>query len=557
MLDNFNGVFLNYFLSALSKKCTIPSDFHSQAIAVKELMCNDVSGLVDSLTDFQVSSANVNWYIKTGNSTLDGIMEQWLDNINSEFNGKVPSGIKALASEYYKERWKGASFPILKILAWGEVDGFKLPTKMAFVDGSIVHSSTNKNTGDIVDLGENSYYLGSNNDAENKLSKGCIITKPFGRWHDEYPKIYLIKNGVYSNWKLLTILKEKQGQVLDQVMPYLLQVLKGTPELAIQKNVNYSDDKLKKVVDQMEELMEKMNDVKYSGTRKSKTPIRASQFDEEIKHLIPDLKTILASELSTGFEKSILTGMGFIDVADAVSSNRKESILNPKAFIQEVRSGIGEAQDGSGFAQVLKDLTFIIKKQNEGRPKYNNLKMQILHSKPQIFMDKDYRDFLLSMYNRGQLSQKTLIEVAGDEVYEQEVEERKREAKDGNQYWMYPPVVQNQEQTGMNDYLGSKSSDPEKDMTVPQEKLGPDAKLKYNKSSVIADLETAVYKSINKLPDAVKEAFPSKKDQRRWLATWNSSYAWAMGKWNDTPKAEQYAFAVSWGTAKKVNNKTN
>ena len=510
-----NSIFLNYFFAALSKKCTIPSNFHSQAAAIKELMCNDVSGLVDSLTDFQVSAANVNWYIKTGNPTLDSIMEQWLDSINSEFNGKVPSGIKALASEYYKERWKGASFPILKILAWGEVEGFKLPTKMAFVDGSIVRSDSRKNIGDSLELGENSYYLGSNDD---KLDKGCIITKPFGRWFDEYPKIYLIKNGVYYNWKLLNILKDKQGQVLDQVMPYLLQVLKGTPELAIKKNVNYSDDKLKKVVDQMEELMEKMNDAKYSGTRKTKTPIRASQFDEEIKHLIPDLKTILATELSTGFEKSILTGMGFIDVADAVSSNRKESILNPKALIQEVRAGIGEAQDGSGFAQVLKDLTFIIKKQNEGRAKYNNLKMQIQHSKPQIFMDKEYRDFLLSMFNRGKLSQKTLVEVAGDQVYEEELEQRKREAKSGAEFFLYPPVVQNQEAAGGNDYLGSKNADPEKDIKVPQEKLGPDAQMKYNKSSVIADLETAVYRSINTLPAAVKEGLPNKKERAARLA---------------------------------------
>jgi hypothetical protein len=546
MSENLNGVFINYILSALYKKTVVPTDFHGQALAVKELMANDVSGLVQSLTDFQVGAANVNWYIKTGNSTLDGIMAQWLDLINSDFNGQVPSGIRTLASEYYKERWKGSSFPVLKILAWGEVEGFKLPTKMAFVDGSKIYSGLNKSAGEVVEIGENEYFLGDKKDESSRLQNGCIITKPFGRWYDEYPQIYLIKNGVYHNWKMLHSLKDKQAEILEQILPYLLLVKKGTEGLAIQKNVNYDETKLKKVVDQMEELITRMNDVHLDSKRKSKTPIRVSQFDEEIKHLIPDLGTILKVELTTGFEKGILAGLGFIDIADAVSSSRRESVLNPKPFIQEVYSGIGDGQDGSGFAQILKDLLIVIKKQNEGRPKYTNLNMKVMHSKPQIFMDKDYRDFLLSMYNRGQLSQKTLIEVAGDQIYLEEVEERKREAKDGNQFWMYPPVVQNQEAAGGNDYLSSK--DPEADMKTTQEKLSPDARQKYNKASVFFDgLEGSPYTSIAKLPDTVKKALPSLKAKRQWLATFNNAYHFALGKFEgDVKKAEQYAFSVAW-----------
>jgi hypothetical protein len=403
-----NDIFMNMLLSSLYKKCNVPTDFHSQALCVKELMGNDVTGLVGSLTDFQVNAANVKWYIKTGNDTLDSIMAKWLDTINSEFKGQIPSGINALATEYFKERWKGSSFPVLKILSWGEIEGFKLPTKMAFVDGSMIYSDSDKNNGDSINLGETSYYLGSNRLPKNKLSNGCIITKPFGFWYDEYPKVYLVKNGVYYNWKLMESLKNKQSEILDQIMPYLMLVQKGTEGLAINKNVNYDDAKLKKVVDQMEELMEKMNDVHMDGQRKSKTPIRVSQFDEKIQHLIPDLGTILKAELAAGFEKGMLAGMGFIDIANTVSTSRSESVLNPKAFIEEVRTGIGEKQDGSGFAQIMKDLLFVIKEQNDGRPKYNNLQMKVLHSQPQIFMDKDFRDFLLSMFNRGKLSQKAL-----------------------------------------------------------------------------------------------------------------------------------------------------
>jgi hypothetical protein len=469
MANDINNTLINFMLNSLCKRLTVPSDFHGQAQAIKRLMEDDASGLIDSLTDFQVNAANVNWYIKTGNDNLDAIMERWLDTINIEYNGRIPSGIKPLATEYFKERWKGASFPILKILEWGEIDGFSLPMKMSFVDGANVWTENKQN--DFIEVGEQEYYLGNKFDAAHRLDKGCIITKPFGRWHDEYPKIYLIKNGVYHNSELLKSLKNKQAEVLEQILPYLMLIQKGSEALAINKGVNYDDAKLQGVVKQMEELISKMNGAGIEGRKRGKTPIRATQFDEEIKHLIPDLKTILSAELSTGFEKGILTGLGFIDIAEAVSSSRKESVLNPKAFIQEINTGIGNSQSGSGFAQVLKDLMYQVKKQNEGRIKYNSLKFNIFHSKPQIFIDKDFRDFLLSLYNRGALSKKTLVEVAGDEIYDEQVSERKREAKNGDDVTMYPPITQSQEQ---------QTADPEKDMKTTQEKLGPDAKQKYN-----------------------------------------------------------------------------
>ena len=65
---NINGLFMNYLLSALYRKVIVPNDFHTQSIAIREIMRNDVSGLIDSLTTFQVNSASVNYEIKTSNS---------------------------------------------------------------------------------------------------------------------------------------------------------------------------------------------------------------------------------------------------------------------------------------------------------------------------------------------------------------------------------------------------------------------------------------------------------------------------------------------------------
>ena len=550
---NVNGLFLNYLLSALYRKVIVPNDFHTQSIAIMEMMRNDVSGLVNSLTDFQVHAATgVSYHIHTGNNALDKILKEWFHNINADYNGKIPSGVHPLANQYYQERWKGSSFPILKIIDWTEQDGLMLPSKMAFVEGGSVYSRRVSIDQNYVDLCGYDYFLGRRRDEEDKLEKNCIITKPFCRWHNEYPVPYLIKNGVYYNWKLIQSLKDKQAMILDQILPYLLTVQKGTEQLAVMKDINYDDDKLKKVAGQMEEVIQRMNDFQFDGQRKSKTPIRVTQFDEEIKHLIPDLGTILKQDLFTVFEKGILCGMGFIDVADAVSSNRKESILNPKAFIQEVDSGIGD------FKQIVKEMTLLIKRKNKDATKYTNLDWKIETTKPQIFITSDFRDMMLSIYNRGAISKKTLVETVGDCDYTHELDQRKHEAKNGDDFTMYPPVVQNVEVSGENDYGGTQKKDSEKDIKTPQEKLGPDAKMKYNKASItITELETAGYKSITKLPDSVKEALPAKKDQRKWLATWNSAYAYAMGKWDDKKRAETYAFSVAYGTAKHENNKPN
>lgn len=549
---NVNGLFLNYLLSALYRKVIVPNDFHTQSIAIKEMMRNDISGLVQSLTDFQVQAAGaVPYHIKTGNDSLDETLKDWFHTINAGFNGKIPSGIHPLANQYFQELWKGSSFPILKVIEWDLIDGLKLPSKLAFLEGGSVYSRRNAIDQNYVNINGYDYFLGRRRDDEDKLDKNCIITKPFCRWHDEYPVPYLIKNGVYYNWKLIQSLKDKQAQILDQIVPYILAVQKGSEALAIQKDINYDDDKLKKVAGQMEELIQRMNDFQFDGQRKSKTPIRVTQFDEKINHLIPDLSIILKQELFVQMEKAILCGIGFIDVIDTATTSRKESVVNPKVFIQNTLFGIEQ------FCQISTDLCMMIKEKNKDKTKFTNLDWRVLHGKPHIFDTNDFKQTLLSIYNRGGLSKKTLVEVVGEENFEHEKHLREKEAKNGDEWVFFPPVVQNVEQQGLmypENPPTQKGSDPEADLKTTPDKLGPsqDVKMKFHKSSIMIDgLEGCPYRSIAKLPDAVKKHLPSLKDQRRWLATFNSAYAYQMGKTSDAKKAEVYAFKVAYGTAKR------
>lgn len=547
---NANGLFMNYLLSALYRKVIVPNDFHTQAIAIREIMRNDISGLVDSITDFKVSSAAVSYHIKTGNDNLNKILDDWMHSINIAYNGKLPSGIKSLATEYFKERWKGASFPILKIIEWGKFEEFMLPTKMAFVDGGSVYSKATTNDKTYVDLVGYDYYLGRKRDEASKLDKNCIITKPYCRWYDEYPVPYLIKTGVYYNWKMIQSLKDKQAQILDQILPYLLTIKKNSEQLAVQKGVNYDDEKLKKVAGQIEEVIQRMNDFQYDGQRKSKTPLRVSQFDEQIEHLMPDLSIIMKKELFEVFEKSILSGMGLIDIADATISSRKESILNPKGFVQEVKTAVED------FKQILREVVILIQQKNSSKIKYVNADFRVISSPIPGFMSDLFKQTMRSLYDRGLVSKKLTVEIIGETNYEYEVEQRKHEAKDGQEYIMFPPVIQNVEQVGMEypnnpPTTNGKKAQPAKDEVTTEDKINPVEKQNYKASILIDGLVGSPYESIADLPDQVKATLKTPKERRTWLQVFNRSFHFYQGKFGDAKKAETLAFKTAWAKAKQ------
>jgi len=58
-------------LASLSNSITIPTEFHSQCSHIKEMLKDDMSGLVSSLLDFQINAASVNFSIETDNVELE------------------------------------------------------------------------------------------------------------------------------------------------------------------------------------------------------------------------------------------------------------------------------------------------------------------------------------------------------------------------------------------------------------------------------------------------------------------------------------------------------
>ncbi len=543
MSNDPQNILLNHILALMVRKIIVPSDFHGQVMAVKEMLQNDVSGLVDSLTDFAVETATVDFNVETDDDVITGIFNTWLERINSDLRGKIPTGIKPLAKQYFMERWKYSSFPVLKISKWDADPKTKLvlPSRMFFLDGGSIFAQ-DKNPDDAgLSIDQYDYFLGKNLEAKNKLDKNVIFTRQNGRWHDKYPIPFLVKRGVYHNWRIIEAIKRNEIDILDQIIPYMLLIKKGTEKLALDKGINYDDKKLKLVIQQMEDLIRKAKSAHFDLEKAFTTPVRASQFDEEIKHLIPDLSAIFQPDLFASAEKNIIAGLGFIDVVEGETTTRRESILNPKPFIQEVTSGVDD------FKQLLKDLVLLIVEKNQDQPKYAKLNFGITSSPVRGFMTDKFKERIRQLYDRGRVSSQTAVELIGEIDFEVEVRRREKEAKDGIEYVMAPPLIENREGVGQ-DFSVSPGADKE----PPDDKSGIEAK-NFNKASLADDMEiiASPYQSVKDLPQNVKDKLPSLKLRRKWLRIFNNAFNFYLNKLNDEKKAESSAFATAWA---KVND---
>ena len=79
-----SGLLIQYILSLMLRKIVVPTDYHGQCAAVKELQTDDVSGLIDSLTDFYVETARVDYNINISSSeSTNTIKEVRLKNDQS------------------------------------------------------------------------------------------------------------------------------------------------------------------------------------------------------------------------------------------------------------------------------------------------------------------------------------------------------------------------------------------------------------------------------------------------------------------------------------------
>jgi len=553
-----------------NEEIKVPADFPSQADDVRKVLLSDTSGIVNSILDFAIECALVDYTIETTNKNLTTSLEDWKSNINGDLRGKIPTGLTALAYQYFRERWKGSSLLVLRTI-WEEVDGLQLPTKMWFLDGInvIVEDSNNNNRV----IGEEEYYIRVDKDKKKKLpateDEKIFVQKPFSSWNPLYPVPFLIQRGLWKNLKVLELVSSKGEKVIGKALEYLLLIKKGSEQLALtgKPEFIYNETDLTNIKNNFSDFINK-------SRVEPGIPTHVTNFDTSFEHLIPDFSKIFGDNLFAPIEKRLLAGLGLVEIVEGVASTRREGILNPKPFITEVRNGIND------FKMLLNDIIETIMEKNSiGHKKLTANDVKIYSSPIKPFVDDGIRVHMRSMYDRGVICKQTYAEVCGaDVVFPIEVQRREKETMDNLDIKMYAPIIDNREGVGI-DYpddtakpeklkpLLPKSMQnkspipgiPAKKETIPTSKKGPEKKNfkstldeemeedgELNEENFIIEAkeyEEAPYKTIQELPKSVK-VLPSAA-QSLWRRVFNKSY----------PKGEDYARKVAWTVVKQSYHK--
>lgn len=456
----------------------IPRQYRDQVIQTKKLLDSDTSGLVNTLLDFSINCALVDYTIETNNTNLTELLNKWLESVNSDYRGRLPTGIVALAKEYFRERWKGSSHLVLRTF-WTKKDGLDLPTTMFFVDGEDIVVERKDQTK--VTLGDEKYFIRVDSNKENNISiprskdELLFVQRPYDYWGTLVPVPYIIRKGLFRNLKFLTLMSTKGEYIVGKALEYLFLIKKGTENMALQGRAEmiYSPDDLKKITTEFGALL---NDKKNSAG----TPTYVTNFDTELEHVIPDYKLAINETIYAPMERKILAGLGMVDIITGTSTARKEAILNPKPFIAEVNQGVGD------FKTIIIDLLATIRERNKSHNKYfggKSVKTKV-HSGPvEHFINDKLREHIRSMYDRGTVSIETYNSIVGAGYVNHKVEKnrRKMEADEKLEDLMYPHLIDNREGIS-KDIPGKKPVEENEDVpknkqtTKPTSKIGPEKK---------------------------------------------------------------------------------
>jgi hypothetical protein len=441
---NFTSALYNAFLSYLYSqgKIDVPQDFRTRISAIRFILDSDVTGVINTALDYAVNSAaNTDFTVECADDTLKALLNEWLRYVNLKVEG-MPTGITEVAKEYYKERWREGSFILARCAGWKPLEigttSISVPTTIWLVNSASIY--VDRKDKKQLTLGRDKYFLDEAREIElprrnstgQKLEE-IVIQRPFDRVWTEYATPYIVRKGIYRNYKALEMLQEKTEEVITKFMPYLFTITKGTQEEWNQK-VDFTDEDMKNMSDSFKEKFEQYK------RQKGKTPIASIPFDTKFEHIMPDLKKVIAEELFNQGYRAILSGLGFVDIIQGITSTRKEAVLNPAPFIEEVNAGV------EGFKDLLKEIIFKIVDRNsiDHRKLFDrNMKFYIANSPLKMNVEHLLSEMRLG-HIYGNISIQTYQEILGVDPNT----ERERIAEEwerGDRSLFYPYIVQNTE----------------------------------------------------------------------------------------------------------------
>ncbi len=427
--ESVNFIKIVNAMRQLKHNISVSSDYYGAMDQLKCFKRNDKTGIVCTVVDFMVESATVPILIETQNDKLNNFFADWQNNINANLGVDIPRGLKELSIQCYNERWWSSWLGL--VIIWGEVgkgkERFTIPTKMYFVDGSGIHVDAKQNA-----LLGRKYYLGKTKEfaLNNTDKQSVIIRKPYNAWHEVMPTPFLVRRGVLFNALLKEAIINKQADVIDQIIPYLLLMKAGTDKLA-ELGMLADEEDMKALKKQ---FIDAKNEADVTGDLGKL--LATLNYDVNLEHFIPDLSKILNENITKSTDKNILAGLGMIEL-EGFQKTREESIMNPKLLIEEVKDGVND------WASIVEEVMAQIVERNKDRhPELLENKIKVIPGRVKTFMTDAMRDMLRSMADRGVLSYKTEIEDIAELDYETEKAQIIKEEDEGLREVFTPKPMQ-------------------------------------------------------------------------------------------------------------------
>ena len=574
-------------IKSIQNTVAVRSDFHGQMGQINDFYKNDQSALMLTILNFMVETASVDFTFETDNSNLTKVFDSWKTDLNKNIGVDIQKGLAALTKQYFRERWK-SSFIALN-LHWAKIDGFWLPDKMWLCDGSSLYVQGNGRK-----LGSYEYYVGEKVAEKYKLpfaGNDVIIRKPYAQWHDKYPVPYTVHKGALYHALVKREIVDKQGALIEAIIPYLLNLKAGSEAMA--KNG------LEPTQPELEQLKEQFRDLKenYRYQVRTKGAIGAFQHDIELEHFIPELKKAFDSEITLGTDRNILAAMGLMEMP-GFFKKREETQMNPKMLIEEITNSV---EDYSDLLEEIVDR--ILEKNQIEHPKHSNNQVRVVPGIIKSIITEDMRNTLQKMFDRGTIGHQDFMETCSPLDFKISLARRRSEAEEGVDVDLYPHVIMNQEDKGLDfpesekhvditpspesmkrkkaadkkkaDEKASEITDvtpngnrtnttkapkakelidevepsPEPEKRIPYDAPGAETFLEIRNDQMLGEemtegeLVMAPYNSISDLNDSVKKALPVAA-QKIFMNAFNSSYS--------KDKDEKKAFKIAWGAVKNA-----
>ena len=502
-------------------KLKVKDAFSDRIDQVHDMLDNDKSGLVATIYEFMVSSANVPFKIVTENKTLKEKLENWATyEVNKDVNNDVSRGLKGISEQLLRERWT-SSFCIAKI-SWEKIGGIELPKSIYFLEPKnveVVHKNSLKTR--IYKIGEEKLV--------DKEKISYIIRKPFAPLKEAIPSPYFVKKGVLHNYLLKSALKDKQANILEEIIPYLLILKAGDRNLVEQRLLGDLENQLTGLKDSIRRYKRD-----YENRSTKGDSIFKGRYDVELQHFLPELDKIFNEAILRPLDIDMLYGLGLIELQGF--GTRQEALMNPKVLFQEIENAVKDLAEFyfEIFAQ-------IVERNKENHSKYMNSKINVIPGVIKATITDNMKKLIKDYANTGQLSIEDSFEILPIGFDFNINRTRRIQEKDrGDEDLFFPRVILNQDNKERMDVPVRPNITPQE---VPQKKKNE--KKETEEVEFKQEVIEAPYDNINRLPDNVKNVLPIPA-QITWLKAFNSAYP----KYGDAS-----ARKIAWSAVKRKYKK--